>query len=538
MRLAHIKYVISSHPRVVAFVGALIVSTITLGAALSLIVRSQYQKIDESLALASERASAVRNQASEILTTLNRNVVPGCSLVSLLQLRKMVYESEYIAEIGVVNEHGLLVCNTTEGLLIEPEAFKLPDVSGKAEDGRDFDIWYNVPTSSDGNLKSTIVRRGRFTVAIQPRLLRSILSVGISAAQYVGPTGETVAIISAPRLPAQWQSRLSSSAYTKTGTYTADLWRSLAFVEAKRVDGTRNVVQVVVTGQEFFSTYSGSLVMTALACLFLFFLIHELLRQRYLHWASLRYRIDYLLRAENIVCMYQPVVDLQTQKPVGCEVLMRLRDGDKLLYPDTVIPAIIEKKLTWQLDQLMVQVAGRELLSALPQPGPFKLAFNFFPDNITHDKLHGLFESVFTPRAPLGLRLDIEVIEQHYQASIVQEVKHLRAEGYLISVDDFGTGYSNLGSIKALSPDFLKVDKSFIFDMEERTVRSSLIPEIIAIGRSVGAKMIAEGIENESQARLLTELGVEFGQGYYFAKPMSMDALVEHMRKNGSACIA
>ncbi len=111
--------------------------------------------------------------------------------------------------------------------------------------------------------------------------------------------------------------------------------------------------------------------------------------------------------------------------------------------------------------------------------------------------------------------------------SLFDDVQALRADGYLISVDDFGTGYSNLATVKRLAPDFLKIDRSFVFDMEDNSLRSSLIPEIVGIATAVQAEIIAEGVENESQAQRLAQMGVQFAQGYWYGKPQTIANLIE-----------
>ena len=105
---------------------------------------------------------------------------------------------------------------------------------------------------------------------------------------------------------------------------------------------------------------------------------------------------------------------------------------------------------------------------------------------------------------------------------LFDDVARLREERYLISVDDFGTGYSNLGTVKRLSPDFLKIDRSFVFDMEDDSLRSTLIPEIVAIANAVNADVIAEGVETEKQASRLKRMGVRYGQGYWFGRPVPL----------------
>lgn len=105
------------------------------------------------------------------------------------------------------------------------------------------------------------------------------------------------------------------------------------------------------------------------------------------------------------------------------------------------------------------------------------------------------------------------------------------SNGYLIAVDDFGTGYSNLRSVTRLAPDRLKIDRSFVHELEEASLRSNLIPEMVDIARAINAQIIAEGIETMNQARLLTVAGVRYGQGYGLARPMPADALGAMMRQ-------
>src|SRR5690606_14569398 len=107
----------------------------------------------------------------------------------------------------------------------------------------------------------------------------------------------------------------------------------------------------------------------------------------------------------------------------------------------------------------------------------------------------------------------------------------VRSNGYLIAVDDFGTGYSNLRSVTRLAPDRLKIDRSFVHELEEASLRSNLIPEMVDIARAINAQIIAEGIETMNQARLLTVAGVRYGQGYCLARPMPADALGAMMRQ-------
>ncbi|MDH4134804.1 MAG: EAL domain-containing protein, partial [Gammaproteobacteria bacterium] len=140
-------------------------------------------------------------------------------------------------------------------------------------------------------------------------------------------------------------------------------------------------------------------------------------------------------------------------------------------------------------------------------------------------RVHDLIEGELRRSGIAGMRVDIEVIEQADHGALAGEIASLKRAGYRISLDDFGTGYANLASVRSLAPDHLKIDKSFVYEMEDASLRSSLIPQMVSIARAVGAKVIAEGIENDAQCEKLLAHGVDYGQGFLFAEPMEIKAL-------------
>jgi sensor c-di-GMP phosphodiesterase-like protein len=215
---------------------------------------------------------------------------------------------------------------------------------------------------------------------------------------------------------------------------------------------------------------------------------------------------------------------------MGCEVLARLRDADRLVYPDHFIPALIADNRTWAFDAAVSTRALQELGGALPARGSFKVALNFFPQNLRRDTVEPHLRASLEALGRRDLQIELEVTEYNFSPEIVPELQRLKEDGYYIAIDDFGTGYSNLGMVKRVAPDFLKIDKSFVFEMEDASLRSSLIPEIIAIAKAVNSQVIAEGIENATQAAQLRALGVPYGQGYYFAKPMPLQAFLDYLQ--------
>jgi sensor c-di-GMP phosphodiesterase-like protein len=100
----------------------------------------------------------------------------------------------------------------------------------------------------------------------------------------------------------------------------------------------------------------------------------------------------------------------------------------------------------------------------------------------------------------------------------------------LFAIDDFGVGYSNLSQLKVLNCDYLKIDRSFVMDMEDNSIRSSLIPHIVSIAQGLDVDLIAEGVENNEQCNELKELTIGFGQGWLFGKPQPVEALAKSIQ--------
>ena len=128
--------------------------------------------------------------------------------------------------------------------------------------------------------------------------------------------------------------------------------------------------------------------------------------------------------------------------------------------------------------------------------------------------------------------IHIEVTESLYaeEADVIKDkIDRIRARGIKIEMDDFGNGYSSLGMLAGISLDVLKLDMSFIRDIETTEV---VVESIIALGHKLGLSIVAEGVETENQFEIVRKHGCDYIQGYYFAKPMTKEEFEEYLKKN------
>lgn len=526
------EHKLAQRPRLFAALAGMLAVGLFMMVFAALMALDQLSKLDDIQNTLTLKMQGMSLDTRNTLRRLDHDYAPDCSQANLLRLRQEIFASTYQADIGVHDAQQRLRCTAVMGVLPQPVGLPPPDAVVKTQQGDLHHINFRLPLLiGDGRYTATVVRMGRFSTVVSPHALDDLFAIDEGILRLQLADGTVKVAYEDPTLSAGLTQRLGDAGLLASAVHHYS-WRDQAFVSSRQIAGTRYFSQFAVPLPRFWDAYAQRFGLVLLLALSAGLLVYWALVPLLQRWARLDHRIARLIRDENMLCMYQPIVDMQTGLPVGCEVLMRLRDGAEVLYPDRVLPAVERGGLCWELDQAVVRRAIRELCTHLPASSDLKVSFNFFPKNIDCDRLRALIEGELAQQPAHALRFDLEVIEQAEQSCLLTDIARLKQAGYLVSIDDFGTGYSNLSSVKALAPDYLKIDKSFVFEMEDASVRSSLIPEIVGIARAVGAKVVAEGIENEAQRVRLITFGVEYGQGYLFARPMEIEAFVRYLQEH------
>lgn len=229
---------------------------------------------------------------------------------------------------------------------------------------------------------------------------------------------------------------------------------------------------------------------------------------------------------------YQLKFDANTRKPVGMEALCRWKKEDgSLVSPGEFIPVAessgLITEITWLLLEKIVEDAiGWRQQSLLPG----HIAFNA--------ATWSLQEAGFVERLTemclidgVALPLEVEITENVALSDdndgLNKVINSLRDEGFPIALDDFGTGYASLGTLIGIQFDTLKIDRSFIVDMASSDASLTIVETMVSIARTLGVNCVAEGVEEENQTRLLSEMGCDVIQGFFFHKPAIASEVTE-----------
>jgi c-di-GMP phosphodiesterase Gmr len=241
-------------------------------------------------------------------------------------------------------------------------------------------------------------------------------------------------------------------------------------------------------------------------------------------------RLRLAVRDGRFCCAFQPKVDMRTEEVAGVEALIRLRDEDGLIQaPGEFIGLAAELGL---IDDLTYLALGEILKSmdlideafgahatvsiniAAQQAGDLEFMRGFCQE---------LGSTDYAERFIVEVTEDAFLAKSRFQSHVLPMLREARLR---VSIDDFGTGYSSLAQLADITADELKIDRSFITDIHERSRSQSILKAIEALSESLGMTVIAEGVEKEEEAAFLqAETRIRYAQGFYYSKPIFMDEL-------------
>ncbi len=260
--------------------------------------------------------------------------------------------------------------------------------------------------------------------------------------------------------------------------------------------------------------------------------------ERVSHRLSMETQLRRALERGEFVLHYQPLVNLPGARLAGTEALLRWPQSDRhVLPPAEFIPIAEDTGLIIPLGEwVLLEACAQTQAWQARHPG-LRVAVNLSARQFRQKDLIGMVERVLgeTGLAPGLLELELtESMLMHHAEETVTILQRLNEMGVRLAIDDFGTGYSSLSYLKRFPLHTLKVDRSFVRDISTDPDDAAIVTAIVAMARSLGLNVIAEGVETEEQAAFLSSLACHQAQGYHFGRPMPAAEFAARLESAGT----
>lgn len=238
------------------------------------------------------------------------------------------------------------------------------------------------------------------------------------------------------------------------------------------------------------------------------------------------------LKTGDICVYYQPKIEVNTGHIAGLEALARIQRNDgTIISPADFIPLAEDTGLIIPLGEAVLRQSCRDMKRFMHYPGaPKSIAINLSARQFMQSSLALQIEEILREEALHPRHVEFEITEgmvMNDPERAITMMENLSDMGVKLALDDFGTGYSSLSYLKRFPMNSLKVDKAFVDDITVNDKDRNMVASIIAMAHNLGLKVVAEGVETRSQLETLKSLKCEYIQGFYYAKPMPAEALIQ-----------
>lgn len=240
-------------------------------------------------------------------------------------------------------------------------------------------------------------------------------------------------------------------------------------------------------------------------------------------------RLHQALLNQEFLLHYQPIFDRTGQHLCGVEALVRWQDAaGKMVPPGQFIPAAEQSGLIIPLGNWILSEACQQAKQWLPESSRFSVGINISPEQLLHPDFVSTFERTLASAGVPGSHLTLELTETVLLAEhddLLSRLAHLKSLGVSLALDDFGTGYSSLSYLRRFPFDLVKIDQSFVQELDDRPQTRAVVRGIIDLARALDLQTVAEGVETEGQLALLQELQCDRVQGFLLSRPVDAAAI-------------
>lgn len=489
----------------------------------SLAVHDEQEELDIVAENVLARARRSTGQARTVLETLNARESGDCSPAHINEMRRLVFNTPSIEEIGHFSE-GRLDC-TSWGPVDGDIRLTAPDYTTRDRLG----VTLSVRPALRGATPKLALQAGDYNVLLDPVRFVDVISTSRVQMALATRDGRIVAAMNDPD-PSLIASLAANPRSGLEGRHISAVrsdvdWTAITVEERPQIFKTLRREQWLLLP---IGVFLAGMIVT---------IIVWFSRRR----LSFSAEIALAIRNREFTLQYQPIIALSSGVCVGAEALIRWRRPDgSWVRPDVFIPVAEQSGLIREITGQVIVIAGTEIGSLLRADRSLHLAINLAASDFSGDHVFKGLEAMVRDQGVEPGQIWLEATERGFMDYSAAEdmIGRAKAIGYHIAIDDFGTGYSSLQHLQQMTFDVLKIDKSFVDTIGLQSAKSAVIFHIIEMAKALKVTTVAEGVEEASQADYLRENGVDLVQGWLYSRPLAaadFRAFVERNRAERTA---
>ncbi len=452
--------------------------------------------------------------AQDIATTLdanNHSPYPFCSEADMEWMRELLFKSPYLKDVGRVRD-GVFYCSAVAGKLSTP----MPFIAEKVIRFPAREVYFGAQLYMAKGYKAEIVSEGISDVVVSPSVFSEFNRPPLTyAGAIVDPTEKKIQqMYTNATQPMPLEYLLSEKLMRRSGV--------LYYPQCSKTQP--DCVLVAMPMNEIwaphYSTMAGAFAGGVVLGIVVSGGAMVMNRRR----RSLGNQLRRALRKKALWVLYQPVVEVETGRMVGCEALVRWNDENGTpVRPDIFVGIAEEQGFVGEITRFVLERVVQEIGDVLKANPWFRVSVNLSAMDLTDETFLPMLERLLRMRgvAPSSIGLELTERSTADREHVVEVIRELRARGHVVYVDDFGTGYSSLAYLSELSVDVLKVDQAFTKTIGTDSVTAAIVPQILEMAKALRLKVVVEGVEEQGQADYLAERwsGIQ-AQGWLFGYPM------------------
>ncbi|MGA0561945.1 EAL domain-containing protein [Ancylobacter sp. VNQ12] len=474
-------------------------------------VAAQESRLERAADQTLAHAGGLFTDASQTLRELSLTDLPRCSPEHMAQMRELTINSLATENLGFIRD-GVVLCNVWGPAQLPipraPTDILLPDGMG---------VSINFHSVFNPRHPMMVLHLGDYTAMIDQKRFIAPASDRSVQVEIRTPNGVL--------LQTDWEHATAPSPQTENEllvTREAAGWTVLAR-------------QPRIGFYGYLRTIRGIFIPVAaiLAALFSALAIWALRRR-----LSPRGELALAVRNGEFITHYQPIIELATSRCVGAEALVRWNRPDgSLVRPDLFIPLAEDTGLIQPITDQVIAAVIADLGDLLRQDRHLHVSINLCPADISTGRILPVLKEALEGTGVENQQIWLEATERGFVD--IEGARHtlaeLRRRGHMTAIDDFGTGYSGLKYLQRLPVDALKIDKSFVDAVGTEAPTSHVTEHIIQMAGELRLRIVAEGVESETQANYLRQRGVDLAQGWLFSRALPADGFIAYCRANREA---